>query len=79
MVNGVSGMAGLLVLKHAAVGRQQERENAITLLLPMVALTVLVTPKRPKIARPKLVQRQVIQYDSKVRFTIEKLINSHFK
>ena len=74
MVNGVSGMAGLFVLKHAVVDRQQERENVIILLLLMVELIVLVTPKRPKIAIPKLVQQQVIQCDAKVRFTIEKLI-----
>ena len=66
MVNGVSGANGLLVLKHAAVDRQQERENAIILLLPMVELIVLVIPKRPKITIPKLVQQQVIQYDAKI-------------
>ena len=71
MVNGVSGANGLIVLKHAAVDRQQERENAIILLLLMVELTVLVTPNRPKIAIPKLVQQQVIQYDANVQFTIK--------
>ena len=61
----MSGVAGLLVLKHAVVELKQERECAIIQLLLMVELTVLVTLKRPLIAIPKLVQR-VIHYNTKV-------------
>ena len=72
MVNGVSGVTGLIVPKHAAVEAKQERENAIILHQLMAEMIVLVTPNRPKIAIRKLVQQQVIKYDANVRFTIKK-------
>ena len=73
MVNGVSGVLGLLVLKLAAEEDQPERECATILLLLMADLTVLVTLKRAKIAIPKLVP-QVIKKDTSVRLNIGNLI-----
>ena len=73
MVNGVSGVLGLLVLKLAAEEDQPERECATILLLLMADLTVLVTLKRAKIAIPKLVP-QVIKNDTSVRLNIGNLI-----
>ena len=64
MVNGVSGVLGLLVLKPATEENQQERECATILLLLMADLTVLVTLKRAKLAIPKLVPQVIQNYPS---------------
>ena len=59
MVNGVSGVPGRHVLKPVVVEPKLELDCAIILLLLMVDLTVLVTPKKPKLAIPTLVTQVI--------------------